>query len=319
MIRYGIVSTAAITKRFIDGVRESKDGCVVAVASRTVEAAKKAAKEFGIDTYYGSYLELFEDESIDVVYIPTVNGFHYRDCKMALEHGKHVLMEKPFVLFEEDARSLFELAREKGLFLMEVQKAVFLPTTNKVKEIIESGEIGTVRYIEVKASFPARFTSDHWMYNLEMGGGALYGSATYTIEFMQHLFNDPSIEIDGSMVKGPNGVDEMCNFQLVINDTILVSSTIAMNISLRNHTIIYGTNGYIEIPNHWKSNHCIVYAPDGTTTRHDYPYVSEFVYEIEHVHECMKKGLITSPIMHPNKTIQTVQLVHKLQHKWHNI
>ncbi|WP_249029161.1 Gfo/Idh/MocA family protein [Tannockella kyphosi] len=319
MIRYGILSTASIAKRFIDGVRESKDGCVVAIASRSVEKAQSAAKEFGIDTYYGSYVELFEDESIDIVYIPTMNELHYRDCKMALEHGKHVLMEKPFVLVEKDAKELFDLAKEKGLFLMEVQKSVFLPTTKKVKELIESDEIGEVRYIELKASFPARFTTDHWMYNLKMGGGSLYGSATYTIELLQYLFDDPTMEIDGSMIPGPNGIDEMCNFQLCINNFILVSSTITMNIALPNQAVIYGAKGYIVIPNYWKSNHCVVHYPDGSTKQYDFPYQSEFVYEIEHVHDCIKKGLLTSPIMHPNKTIETVRLVHLLQHKWHKI
>lgn len=316
MIRYGILSTASIIDRFIAGIRNSKDGYVHAIASRNIITARNAAERLNIDTYYGSYDELFKDENIDVIYIPTVNGLHYRDCKNALLNGKHVVMEKPFVLKTSEAIELFELARKQNCFLMEAQKCVFLPVTLKVKELIEEGLIGDIKYIELKAGFPHRFDYDHWMYDLNLGGGSLYGSATYTIEYLQFLFNNPSISIDGSCLTCPTGSDEICNFQLKLDNRILVSSTIAMNVALKNEAVFYGEKGYIVVDHYWKSRMFDVYLNDGTHKHYDYPVDSEFVYEIEHIHDCLANHLLESPIMNKEKTIETVKLVDSLYKKW---
>ncbi|MCI9131491.1 Gfo/Idh/MocA family protein [Thomasclavelia cocleata] len=316
MFKYGILSTASIIDRFVAGIRESKDGHVQALASRTLDNAKKAAKRLDINNYYGNYEELYKDNDIDIIYIPTVNGYHYRDCKNALKHHKHVIVEKPFTLSIQDAKELFDLAKNNNCFLMEAQKAVFLPSTNKVKQLIDNKIIGELKYIEFKAGFPGKYDYDHWMYNLSLGGGTLNASATYTIEYLQFLFNQPHLQIDGSCIKSPTGTDEICNFQLKVNNSILVSSTIAMNVNLINEAVFYGELGYIVVPYYWKSNQLDLYLYNGEHQHFDFSYQSEFVYEIEHIHNCLKNNLIESPIMNKEKTFETIELVNQLQQKW---
>lgn len=316
MLRYGILSTASIIDRFIAGIRQSKDGYVQALASRNFQTAKTAAKRLGIDNYYGSYEELFTDDNIDIIYIPTVNGRHYFDCKNALIHHKHVIVEKPFTLSLQEAKELFKIAKENNCFLMEAQKAVYLPATNKIKQLIDKETIGKLKYIELKAGFPGQYNYDHWMYNLSLGGGTLYASATYTIEYMQYLFNQPRLQIDGICIKCPTGVDEICNFQLKMNDTILVSSTISMNVGLKNEAVFYGDLGYIVVPYYWKSNQLDIYFNNGEHQHFDFPYQSEFVYEIDHINECVKNNLLESPIMNKEKTFETIKLVEQLHQKW---
>lgn len=199
---------------------------------------------------------------------------------------------------------------------MEAQKALYLPTTSKVKELINSEIIGKIKYLEFKAGFPGRFTYDHWMYDLSLGGGALYGSATYTIEYLQYLFDHPNLTIDGTCIKCSTGADEICNFQLKINNSILASSTIAMNVTLKNEAVFYGELGYIVVPNYWKSNQLDLYLDDGSHSHYDFPYQSEFVYEIEHIHQCINNGRLESPIMNKEKTIETIKLVEQLYQKW---
>ncbi|MGN1182765.1 MAG: Gfo/Idh/MocA family protein, partial [Faecalibacillus sp.] len=229
---------------------------------------------------------------------------------------KHVIVEKPFVLNKEEAKELFELAKKKQCFLMEGQKAVFLPTTRKLRDLIENDVIGKIKYIELKAGFPDRFTYDHWMYDLKMGGGALYGSATYTIEYLQFLFDNPQIEIHGTYLPCPTGSDEICNFQLILDHRILVSSTIAMSVGLKNEAVFYGEKGYIVIPNFWKSNQLDIYVNNQDVKHFYFPYNSEFVYEINHIHDCLNNSLLQSPVMNQEKTIQTVELVNQLYQQW---
>lgn len=173
-----------------------------------------------------------------------------------------------------------------------------------------------MKYIEFKAGFPGQYDYDHWMYNLSLGGGTLNASATYTIEYLQFLFNQPHLQIDGSCIKSPTGTDEICNFQLKVNNSILVSSTIAMNVNLINEAVFYGELGYIVVPYYWKSNQLDLYLYNGEHQHFDFSYQSEFVYEIEHIHNCLKNNLIESPIMNKEKTFETIELVNQLYRKW---
>ncbi len=202
MLNYGILSTASITKRYIDGIRESDNGFVYGIASRNIENTKQYALEHGIEHYYGRYEECIQDKNIDIIYIPAMNSIHYKWAKKALENHKHVVVEKPFVLHTNEAKELFELAHKNNCFLMEAQKSVFLPTTLKLKELSENKTIGDINYIEFKAGFPRRFPIHHWMNHLEEGGGALFGSATYTIEFLSFLFHEPKFKVNGIFKKG---------------------------------------------------------------------------------------------------------------------
>ena len=316
MYKYGILSTASIIDRFIAGIRESQDGEVIAIASRTIEKAKASAQRLGIERYYGSYEELFEDEDIDIIYIPTVNGLHYRDCMNALKHHKHVIVEKPFTLTIKEAKELFDYAKQQHCFLMEAQKSVFLPVTQKVKDMIENHIIGNIQYIELKAGFPQRFDYYHWMYDLSMGGGALYGSASYTIEYLDYLFNPTTMVINGDCIKCLTGSDELCHFLLNIDHHLIASSTISMNVGLKNEAVFYGEKGYIVVDHYWKAKQCDVYLNDGTHNHFDFPYQSEFVYEINHIHDCLSKGLLQSPIMNQERTFLSVELVENMYKKW---
>ncbi len=310
MYRYGILSTASIVGRYVAGIRESRNGEVYGIASRNEETARKAAEQMNIPHWYSSYEACIEDENIDIVYIPTMNAIHYQWAKYALEHHKHVVVEKPFVLKVEEAEELFALAKQNGCFLMEAQKAVFLPTTIFLKQLLEQGEIGDLKYVELKAGFPGRFAADHWMNDLSLGGGALYGSATYTIEFLSYLFDEPKYQVSGEFIQGVRSADDVVSFHLRFNG-IYAHSTISMCCALKNEAVFYGTEGYIVVPNYWKSNGLDVVK--GKETKHyDFPYQSEFVYENDHIQQCIDQGLCESPIMNKEKTITVIDLVEKL-------
>lgn len=315
MVKFGIMSTASIAPRYVAGIKESSLGEVAAVASRGLQKAKEFAEKYDIPKYYGSYEELVEDKDIDVIYIPTVNALHYENAKLALSHHKHVIIEKPFTVTKAQAEDLFNYAKEQNCFLMEAQKIVFLPTTAKTKELLESGIIGELKYVELKAGFPSRFDYDHWMFDAKMGGGALFGSATYTIEYMQHVFNSPKFVMNASKVDAPTGTDDLCTFTLVMNDKIMVTSTIAMNVPLVNEAVFYGDKGLIRVPNYWKAKEVILELPEGKTV-FPFPYTSEFKYEVNHINECITNGLLTSPVMTKEKTLETTSMVEETYKKW---
>lgn len=115
-VRYGVVSTAQVAPRFIEGVRLTDNGEVVAVSSRQLSQAQAFAAKHNIPKAYGSLKEMLADDAIDAIYVANINKAHYPTAKEALLAGKHVLVEKPFTLTYQQATELFEIARERQLF-----------------------------------------------------------------------------------------------------------------------------------------------------------------------------------------------------------
>jgi predicted dehydrogenase len=105
-VKYGIVSTAQVVPRFIEGVRLTDNGEVAAISSRSLETAQAFATAYNIPKAYGSHAELYADSELDVIYIATYNKGHFPEAKQALLAGKNVLLEKPFTLTLAEAEEL---------------------------------------------------------------------------------------------------------------------------------------------------------------------------------------------------------------------
>ena len=314
MINYGIVSTASIVPRFVTGIKESAEGQVVAIAARELDKAQKMAEELAIPQAYGSYAELFADETIDVVYIATYNRGHYPVAKEALLAGKHVLLEKPFTLTLDEGEELFALAQANQCFIMEAQKAVFLPITQKVKETIASGKIGAVKYMKAFMAFPSGSTIP-WFHSLEAGGGALYGSGSYPIEYMQYVTGAKISEVSGTAVMAPGESDSQCDVSILFEGGIQGNLFITIEFAEDSQFVIYGEKGKIEIPHFWRAQEMTI-TTDNDKEDIQLPHQNEFVFEVDHVNNCLAKGLSESPVMAADLTLQTVELVEKMYQQW---
>ncbi len=314
MIRYGIISAANIVPRFVAGVKESDEGEVVAIAARNIERAQQMAAELAIPTVYGSYQELFQDETIDIVYIAVYNKAHYETAKAALLANKHVLLEKPFTLNWDEAEELFDLAHARHLFLMEAQKALFLPITQRVKNKIQAGAIGDVNYMRATTAYPS---VDHidWFHSIEAGGGALYGSGGYPLQYMLYVTDGTIAEAAGTAVRNPNESDTQCDVSVLFEAGVQGNIFITTHMDLPSQLTIYGTKGEITIPNFWKAQEATI-IQDGKVEKIAQPHQSEFVFEVNHVNECLQKGLVESPIVTKELTLQTVELFEQLYQQW---
>lgn len=313
-VRYGILSTANIMPRFVNAVKDSMIGEVVAVASRGLEKAQEKARELSIPRSYGSYKELVEDPEVDVVYIPTVNALHYDHIMMALDAGKHVVCEKPFVMTRHQAEEVFRVAKEKGLFLMEAQKSVFLPVTQDIREIIQSGALGKIWLLDYMQS--ATGFIQGWFHEKKMGGGALYGSSSYPIEHARFIMGEDIVEYQGIGTFGDGEVDLQCAMSMRMEGGALLTSRISTIVDTENLTTIVGEKGRIEIREFWKARKAVVYFNTGEKREVDHPVEHEMVYEIDHINECLRKGLLQSPVMDEAMTIKTCMITEDIVASW---
>lgn len=149
------------------------------------EKAEVFLKNYG-GKIFQSYEELIKSDEIESVYIPLPPALHFKWAKMALENGKHVLVEKPATISAMDTKELVNIARKNGLALHENYMFAFHAQLDAIDEIIKSGEIGQVRLYRISFGFPMRAAND-FRYDKNLGGGALIDAGGYTIKYATRL------------------------------------------------------------------------------------------------------------------------------------
>src|SRR5262249_54208551 len=147
---------------------------VRAIASRSIDKAKAAARAAGISVAYGSYDALLDDPNIDAVYIPLPNTLHDEWTRKAAEHGKHIWCEKPVCPTAADAHALVDFCKAKGVKLMDGFMWPHHPRTRKLREFLDSGGIGQVRRVSGTFTFPMQaLDPNNIRLKPELAGGSL--------------------------------------------------------------------------------------------------------------------------------------------------
>jgi len=314
-LRFGIMGAGGIAGKFAHAIRlvREEDGfdvTVEAVSSKSAERAQAFAERNGIPSAYGSYAEMLARDDIDAVYIATTHNFHKENLVQAMT-GKHVLCEKPMVLTEADAREIFALAEEKGVFLMEAMWSNFLPAIVKAKEWITEGRIGDVVTAYGSIGFIGGNNLKGRILNPELAGGALYDIGVYPIEILTYLIGTPVLEAMASVRRHPvTGVDTTSDLLLRYEKAnALVQCSV--DSAPRSFISITGTAGLIEIPNGHEGIGAVLCGTNRTpyeTFNSQFPAGNGFVYEIREVIRCLREGKLTSDVMPPDATIACAKL-----------
>lgn len=312
-LKYGILSTSSIAPRFIAAVREANAGDIVALSSRCLEKAKEKAALWQIPRAYGSHSELLQDKTVDVVYISTVNTQHYPWAKAALLAGKHVVCEKPCTTSRTQTEELFALAQEKHLFFMEAEKMLFLPTILEVRRRIEEGALGRIWMAELSHSFPASYNG--WMFDESAGGGPVLSSGIYAVQLLCWLFG-PITQISGTKSALETGVEWQYVLTGKTESGVLFSAKNSTRAILDNTAKLYGSAGWVEIPEYWKARKAIFHLADGSTETVEYPCQHELIYEAMHIAQCMEKGVLTSPVVTPQITLDGIEAIERIKRNW---
>ncbi len=186
-VRIGVLGAARIAPAALIGpARDDPAIEVVAVAARDRSKAEAFARKHGIGTAYDDYRALLDSPDIDAVYNPLPNGLHGRWTLAAIAAGKHVLCEKPFTADAEEARTVATAARDAGLVVMEAFHYRYHPLARRLREVIDSGELGPLRHVETAMCFPLPRFSDI-RYDYDLAGGALMDAGCYAVHLARLL------------------------------------------------------------------------------------------------------------------------------------
>ncbi|MFJ8790520.1 Gfo/Idh/MocA family protein [Streptomyces sp. NPDC102462] len=205
-VRWGILATGGIASAFAADLVDLPDAEIVAVASRTEDAARAFAERFGIPRAYGGWEALAEDEDIDVVYVATPHSAHRAAAGLCLEAGRNVLCEKAFTLNAREAEELVALARDHDRFLMEAMWMYCNPLVRRLKALVDDGAIGEVRTVHADFGLAGPFPPAHRLRDPALGGGALLDLGVYPVSFAHLLLGEPDA-VEARSVLSAEGVD----------------------------------------------------------------------------------------------------------------
>ncbi len=255
--RIGIIGTGRIADRFVPEVRLVSGVSTQGVYNPHVESAVRFANRWGIEAY--TNIDDFFD-AVDVVYIASPHETHYGYIKVSLEHGKHVLCEKPMVLEKAQAEEVFQYAKEQGLILLEEIKTAYCPGFHKLLGIACSGNIGNIRNVE--ACFTKLEKPDTRELTDRIYGGSFTELGSYVLLPIIKLFGIDYKDLRFDVIRGENGLDLFTKASFVY-PTGMATATCGLGVKSEGRLLISGTKGYIiaEAP-WWKTTYFEVHYED---------------------------------------------------------
>ncbi len=200
-LNFGTVGSGWITDEYIHGAKDSGLWNLTAVYSRTVERGREYAEKHGAGLVFTDLAEMASSPQVDAVYVASPNAFHYEQCKCLLEHGKHVICEKPVCAQAEKTKELQRIAAEKGLIFLEAIMFLHLPQRKILEDAL--GRIGQITM--AKLDFCQRSSKlDAYLsgqlpniFNPKLETGALMDLGVYCVYPALALFGKPeSFHID---------------------------------------------------------------------------------------------------------------------------
>ena len=299
VVNIAIVGCGRIAQRFYAEVDKVDAASVVALydVNREAAAALNAAL----------VAESFEEvvERADAVYIATPHNLHYQQAKYALEHGRHVLCETPMVLRKAEAEELYDIAKERGLVLLEANKTAYSPAFNHLVTLVKSGLIGDV--VGIDASESKLWGEENLKRELDpaMAGGSLYEMGSYPLLPIVKLLGTEYEQIDIYSRMNENGVDVYTR-GIVRYKSAIASFQLGLGVKTEGNLVISGTQGYVYVPSPWwKTDYFeLRYEDQNRNKKYFYKWDEPGLrYEIQEFVSCIVNKRSSSARLTPRQSI----------------
>ncbi len=301
-VRWGIVGTGFIANKFAQAVKNVERAYLVGVASRTEKSGTDFAQKHHIERVFSSYEEMALSDEVDAVYIATPHPFHISCAKLFLNEKKHVLCEKPLCVNALQAEELKSCAEENGVFLMEAMWTRFLPAVNCAVDMVKSGVIGEVSGLTADFCYASSPEVEPKLFQNDMAGGSLLDVGVYGLNFASFFLGDEPEEIC-SLSNIEDDVDTHICVLLKYRSGTIASISSATKLFKPEDAYIYGSKGYIKIPQFYGAREFFVYTDEGCEHIEKPPVGDGFEEEIYEACRCIADGKIQSEIHPIDKSI----------------
>ncbi len=285
VVRIGILGAARIAPQAaIKPARNNPEAVVAAVAARDRSRADAFAAKHGVPKVHDSYAALIADPEIDAIYNPLPNGLHAEWTIAALEAGKHVLCEKPFTANTKEAEDVAAVATRTGLVVMEAFHYRYHPMAQRMRDIVESGELGSIRRVEAALCFPLPKFSDI-RYQYDLAGGATMDVGTYTVHMARTFgLEEPTVASAHALLRSPD-IDRAMRAELTFpsGHTGRITCSMWSKWIIQTSAKVVGERGELRAinptaPQVW---HRLSVKVDGSSRREKFPRKPTYEYQLE--------------------------------------
>ena len=317
-MNWGILATGNIASKFVRTVNamDAEEHRLVAVGSRSAERAMAFAGQYSIPKFYGSYEELAADKDVQAVYICTPNNLHYQNARMCIEAGKHVLCEKPFTTCASQARELYSLAKERGVFIMEALWTRFLPAYKQLCDFTDSGRYGKLRHVRCEYGFIASGARRERKFRSDLGGGALLDIGIYNLGFLQMLAGVPQ-NFTSCVRFNEYGTDEFSVLQLEYDGGVTAQSMQAIGLQTERRAALFFDGATVYLHDFQGAYKMVVKPNDGEEFVAEFPAeINGFEYQLREVAVCISSGRLHSDIHTPSQSVALAETLDKIRASW---
>ena len=312
-IRFGIVGTGTIAHRFAEAIGHVEGAVLAAVASRTKENAEAFGDEFGVPLRFASYEAMAASDAIDAAYIAVPHSGHIGCSMLMMDHGKHVLCEKPMAINRREAEEMFACAERNHVLLTEAMWARLTPGTIKMLELVKEGVLGEILAVEGKFCYAMdEDEMDHHVLKNENGGGSLLDVGCYGLHFAGWYLGD-EIEHISAEADYYKGTDRHACVLLKYKSGAIADISSATLLRKPNEGYVYGTKGYAYLKRFYAPQEIVLEA-GGERKVIPTPYAGNgFEEQIGHFCDCVRQGLSESPVIPHAQTLKTIALSDRIR------
>jgi predicted dehydrogenase len=312
--RWGILATGWIADLFVKDLLLTGHA-VTAVGSRSIETAKRFVKQFGIPAAHGSYEALAADPNVDVIYIATPHPHHVAAAKLALNSGKHILVEKPFTINAREAAEIVALAKAKNLVVLEAMWTRFLPHMRRIREIVAAGTIGEIRSLIADHTQKLPDDPKHRLNDLALGGGALLDLAIYPISFAWDMLGKP-LTVRASATFKATGADAQVATIFHYASGAIATTLSSSDSAGSNRASLVGTKGRIEIDHVWYSPTSFRVYDNANTVIETFDGSVEgrgMQFQADETERLIASGLTAGTILPPAQSVEIMETLDEVR------
>ena len=265
---------------------------------------------------YDQIDEVFEDEAVDIIYITSPHNTHYEFMKKALEHGKHILVEKSITLNSRELDEMIALAAEKKLVLAEAMTIWHMPIYKKLWEIVQSGQLGKVQIITMNFGSFKEYNMSNRFFNMNLAGGAMLDIGVYALSIVRSFMEEKPEDIVSQWKASPTGSDEQATILLKNKQEQMATVALSMHSKQPKRAMISCEKGYIEIMEYPRADKAVIVdAESGERTEIESgETVNALYYEMMDMEQAVRSGDASNMQLQYSKDVMDIMT--KLRKDW---
>ena len=314
-LNWAVLGTGVIANEMAQAL-QNMGKKLYAVGNRTHSKAIDFAQKYGIDKVYDDFNDIFIDPNVDIIYLTTPHNTHYPFMKKALEHNKHLFVEKSITLNSDELNECIELAQKNNLILAEAMTIWHMPLYKKLWQLLKNNEYGKVQMITINFGSFKDYDMNNRFFNKNLAGGALLDIGVYALSITRSFMQSKPTQILSQMLPAPTGVDEQASILLMNENNQMATIALSLHSKQPKRAMISCEKAYIEIMEFPRANKAVIV--DAITGERTELIEGDTQKALQYEMEDMEKAILQgqTDTMQLSYTQDVMHIMSQLRHEW---